>query len=159
MFKYISEILAQFSTPQKVIALSLILLSIIIITIGPSIIESNDELKSEIESKRTKIKALESELNEKDSKIREEQKSCTNEILEREKEFIKMLDYLQNKAKKEDGRIISHMNRESIQIRDSLLIKDSLLLSPAIQTSTIIIKNDMNSIIKEIEDAKKKIKN
>ena len=111
MFKYISEIIAQFSTPQKVIALSLILLSIVIITIGPSMIESNEEMREEIDLKNDKIKALESELNEKDTKIRTEQKSCTNQILEREKEFIAMLDHLKNKAKSEDNKIISQTNK------------------------------------------------
>jgi hypothetical protein len=152
MFKYISEIIAQFSTPQKVIALSLILLSIVIITLGPSIIENKDELKDEITAKEDKIKALEEELNEKDMKIRESQKSCTNEILEREKEFISMLDYLRNRAKKDDNKIISQRNMESLQI------KDSIMYSPSTQRSTIIVKNDMGDIINEIDKLKEKVK-
>jgi uncharacterized membrane protein (DUF106 family) len=39
MFKYISKIIAQFSTPQKIIALSMLLLAIII-SIAPSLISS-----------------------------------------------------------------------------------------------------------------------
>lgn len=157
MFRYISEILSQFSTPQKVIALSLILLSIVIITIGPSMIESNDEMKEEILDKSDKIKALERELKEKDIIIRKEQKSCTNEILEREKEFISMLDYLQDKAKKENNRIISRTNMESFPVRP---INDSLLYSPRpSHQSTIIVKNDMDNIINEIDNLKKKVKN
>ncbi len=156
MFRYISEIIAQFSTPQKVIALSLILLSIVIITIGPSMIESNDELKEEIDAKTIKIKALESELNEKDTKIRSEQKSCTNQILEREKEFVAMLDYLQNKAKKDNNKIISQTNMEFFPV---ISVSDSLLYSPGPPTqSTIIVKNDMGNIINEIDNLKKKIK-
>ncbi len=156
MFRYISEIIAQFSTPQKVIALSLILLSIVIITIGPSMIESNDELKEEIDAKTIKIKALESELNEKDTKIRSEQKSCTNQILEREKEFVAMLDYLQNKAKKDNNKIISQTNMEFFPV---IPVSDSLLYSPEPPTqSTIIVKNDMGNIINEIDNLKKKIK-
>jgi|688.fasta_scaffold575968_2 hypothetical protein len=156
MFRYISEIIAQFSTPQKVIALSLILLSIVIITIGPSMIESNDELKEEIDAKTIKIKALESELNEKDTKIRSEQKSCTNQILEREKEFVAMLDYLQNKAKKDNNKIISQTNMEFFPV---ISVSDSLLYSPEPPTqSTIIVKNDMGNIINEIDNLKKKIK-
>ncbi len=151
MFKYIAEILAQFSTPQKVIALSLILFSIVVITIGPSIIESKDELKEEVEAKANKIKSLENELNEKDTKIREEQKSCTNEILEREKEFVTMLDYLKDKAKKEDNKILSQMNMETLKKVDSS--------STSVRnTSTVIVKNDMKNIISEIEEMKRKFK-
>lgn len=156
MFRYISEIIAQFSTPQKVIALSLILLSIVIITIGPSMIESNDELKEEIDAKTIKIKALESELNEKDTKIRSEQKSCTNQILEREKEFVAMLDYLQNKAKKDNNKIISQTNMEFFPV---ISVSDSLLYSPEPPTqSTIIVKNDMGNMITEIDKMRKKLK-
>ena len=156
MFKYIADILSQFSTPQKVIALSLILLSIVIITLGPSMIQSSDELKEEIVNKNAKIKTLEDELNKKDSTIRIEQKSCTNEILVREKEFIAMLDYLQNKAKKDNNKIISQTNMESIYVEK---INDSLMYSPSPRSqSTIIVKNDMGNIINEIDNLKKKIK-
>jgi len=155
MFKYIAEILAQFSTPQKVIALSLILLSIVIITLAPSMIKSDDELKEEILNKTNKIKALESELNEKDSTIRKSQKTCTNEILEREKEFISMLDYLQNKAKRDNNKVISQTNMESFPLRR---MSDSVLYSPASHSSTVIVKNDTRNIISEIDKIKKKIK-
>lgn len=40
MFEYISKIIAQFSTPQKIIAPSMLLLAIIIISIAPSLISS-----------------------------------------------------------------------------------------------------------------------
>ena len=156
MFKYIADILSQFSTPQKVIALSLILLSIVIITLGPSMIQSSDELKEEIVNKNAKIKTLEDELNKKDSTIRIEQKSCTNEILVREKEFIAMLDYLQNKAKKDNNKIISQTNMESIYVEK---INDSLMYSPSPRSqSTIIVKNDMGNIITEIDKIRKKLK-
>lgn len=156
MFKYIADILAQFSTPQKVIALSLILLSIIIITLGPSMIQSSDELKEEIVNKNAKIKSLENELNKKDSTIRVEQKSCTNEILVREKEFIAMLDYLQNRAKRDNNKIISQTNMESVYVQK---IDDSLMYSPSPRSqSTIIIKNDMGNMISEIDKMRKKLK-
>ena len=62
MFKYISKILAQFSTSQKIVALSMLLLSIIIITIAPSLISSitldRNELNSEIKKQNNKIKNL-----------------------------------------------------------------------------------------------------
>jgi len=115
-------------------------------------IESNDEMKEEISSKSAKIKSLESELNEKDTKLRIEQKSCTNQILEREKEFISMLDLLRNKAKNEDNKIISQTNMESLQI------KDTVMYSTVPSRSTIIVKNDMKNIICEIDEIKKKIK-
>lgn len=150
MFRYISQIIAQFSTPQKIIALSLILLSIVIITIGPSLIDDKRELKEDLLNKDQKIKALESDLNRKDSLIRKEQSNCTNQIVEREKEFISMLDNLKDKAKRGDDKIIRQTNLESFGKGDS---------SRAHNTSTIIVKSDNTNIIKEIDLLKKKIKN
>jgi hypothetical protein len=123
----------------------------VVITIGPSIIESKDELKEEIETKTNKIRSLENELNKKDTKIREERKSCTNQILEREKEFVTMLDYLKDKAKKEDNKILSQMNMETLKKVDSSA-------TSVRNTSTVIIKNDMKNIISEIEEIKRKLK-
>jgi hypothetical protein len=155
MFRYISQIIAQFSTPQKIIALSLILLSIVIITVAPSLIDDKSELEDEIVTKNEKIKELEINLNHKDSLIRREQKNCTNQIIEREKEFISMLDYLSNKAKRDNNKVISQTNTESFPIK---VMRDSVLTSTPSHSSTIIVKNDTRNIINEIDKIKEKIK-
>jgi hypothetical protein len=155
MFRYISQIIAQFSTPQKIIALSLILLSIVIITVAPSLIDDKSELEDEIVTKNEKIKELEINLNHKDSLIRREQKNCTNQIIEREKEFISMLDYLSNKAKRDNNKVISQTNMESFPIK---VMRDSVLTSTPSHSSTIIVKNDTRNIINEIDKIKEKIK-
>lgn len=155
MFRYISQIIAQFSTPQKIIALSLILLSIVIITVAPSLIDDKSELKDEIITKNEKIRELELNLNKKDSLIRKEQSNCTNQIVEREKEFISMLDYLRNKAKQDNNKVISQTNMESFPIG---VMRDSILYSPSSHSSTIIVKNDTRNIISEIDKLKEKVK-
>jgi len=74
----------------------------------------------------------------------------------REKEFIAMLDYLQNKAKKDNNKIISQTNMESIYVEK---INDSLMYSPSPRSqSTIIVKNDMGNMITEIDKMRKKLK-
>jgi len=153
MFKYISEILAQFSTSQKIIALCLLLLSITIITLAPILIKSDKELKNEIEIKNKKISDLEIDLYEKHSRIREEQKKCTNEILEREKEFIDMLDRLRDRAKRDGDLITNTINKES-----HYMILDSTVAYSPSPPRTIIIKGDMSGIINEIDEMKRKIK-
>jgi molecular chaperone DnaK (HSP70) len=153
MFKYISEILAQFSTSQKIIALCLLLLSITIITLAPILIKSDKELKNEIEIKNKKISDLEIDLYEKHSRIREEQKKCTNEILKREKEFIDMLDRLRDRAKRDGDLITNTINKES----HYMILDSTVAYSPA-PPRTIIIKGDMNGMINEIDEMKRKIK-
>ncbi len=158
MFRYISEILSQFSTAQKVIALSLLLFSIVTISIGPSLIGAinldKTELNAEIDKKDKKINQLEKYLDSKDSLIRYGQQSCTNQIIQREKEFVTMLDALKQKAMLENGatRIVNQtLVRESAQ-SDSMLTTS---YSP--QRNTIIIKNDMKGIMKEIDLIKDKV--
>ena len=158
MFRYISEILSQFSTAQKVIALSLLLFSIVSISIGPSLIGAinldKTELNAEIDKKDKKINQLEKYLDSKDSLIRYGQQSCTNQIIQREKEFVTMLDALKQKAMLENGstRIVNQtLVRESSQ-SDSMLTTS---YSP--QRNTIIIKNDMKGIMREIDLIKDKV--
>ena len=102
MFKYISEILSQFTKTQRVMALLMVLTTITIITIGPSLIDSITEDKVELELKITKqtqrITSLENHIDTLDWQIRESQKSCTQEIWARENEFIQMLDEIRAEA-------------------------------------------------------------
>ena len=92
MFKYISSILSQFSTPQKIVALSMLLLAIVIITIAPSIISSitldREELNSEIKRQDLKIEKLEIDVDSLESSIRKNGRECTNAIVSREEEFL-----------------------------------------------------------------------
>jgi hypothetical protein len=102
MFKYISEILSQFSKTQRVMALLMVLTTITIITIGPSLIDSittdRKELELKIIKQTERITLLENNTDTLDWKIRESQKSCTQEIWARENEFIQMLDEIRTEA-------------------------------------------------------------
>ena len=102
MFKYISVILSKFTQGQRIVALSFLLLSIVIISIGPKIVESltsNDvELKSRVESQTTQILELNSRVTELNTQIISNQRECTDAIVERERirlsdqEYAKLSD-------------------------------------------------------------------
>ena len=68
MFKYISDILSKFTQTQRVIALIILLSSIIIISIGPKVIElityNNEELEIKVESQRKLISELSQNVND-----------------------------------------------------------------------------------------------
>jgi len=164
MFKYISDILSQFSTGQKIIALLILLLSIIIITLGPPLIDAinvdREEMRAIILDKSKKIDKLNKSIDTLELKIREGQISCTNEIFQREKIFIEMLDNLQAKARREQNSI-RVLKNESF-IGESKSIGDTLLLMNIPQerkSSKVIIKNNMGNIIKEIDKMKSRIRN
>ena len=160
MFKYISEILSQFTKTQRVMALLMVLTTITIITIGPSLIDSITEDKTELELKITKqterITLLENQVDTLDSKIRESQKSCTQEICARENEFIQMLDEIRAEAFKYR---VSKRNNVSAMMRVKIdtINKhgDYELDDPIIEPE---VKVDISLILTKIDKMKKKIK-
>ena len=160
MFKYISEILSQFTKTQRVMALLMVLTTITIITIGPSLIDSITEDRTELELKITKqterITSLENQVDTLDSKIRESQKSCTQEIYTRENEFIQMLDEIRAEAFKYR---VSKRNNVSAMMRVKIdtINKhgDYELDDPIIEPG---VKVDISLILTKIDNMKKKIK-
>lgn len=172
MFKYISRIIAQFSAPQKIIALSMLLFSIIVVSIFPTLISSitldNDELNNKIEKQESKIRILENNIDSLVFKIRTNEKECTNQIIDREEEFLEMLDRLKsdlkfnNKIREEKIiRLNSTINESKIKIVENT---DSLMPVTAIpervNKRNIIVydKPNINSTILMIDEMKKKIK-
>jgi len=163
MFKYISEILSQFSKTQRVMALLMVLTTITIISIGPSLIDSITEDRTELESKITKqterITSLENHIDTLDWQIRESQKSCTQELFSREEEFIQMLDEIRAEAFKYK---VSTKNEESIVVNrlksnggDDGVMMMEMPREESIKTE---VKVDISPILSKIDKAKKKIK-
>ena len=153
MFKYISEILAQFTKTQRVMALLMVLTTITIITIGPSLIDSITTDRKELELKITKqtdrISSLENHIDTLDFEIRQNQRSCTQQLYSREEEFIKMLDEIRAEAFK--SKLSTHKNRSNaMRFNDTINSKPITHIEPG-------VKVDMRSILNKIDEMKKKI--
>ena len=153
MFKYISEILAQFTKTQRVMALLMVLTTITIITIGPSLIDSITTDRKELELKITKqtdrITSLENHIDTLDFEIRQNQRSCTQQLYSREEEFIKMLDEIRAEAFK--SKLSTHKNRSNaMRFNDTINSKPITHIEPG-------VKVDMRSILNKIDEMKKKI--
>lgn len=116
MFKYISQILAQFTKTQRILALTIVLFSIIVVSLAPSYISTitmdRTELEDKIKRQDAKIKTLESQIDTLDFKIRISRTDCTNEILTREQEFIRMLDELRGDMVKYNSPVRRRDNRQ-----------------------------------------------
>lgn len=159
MFKYISEILSQFTKTQKVMALLMVLTTITIITIGPSLIDSITTDKEELELKITKqtqrITSLENHIDTLDFEIRESQKSCTQEIYARENEFIQMLDEI--RAEAFNYRVKKTNVSAMMRVKIDTITKhgDYELDDPIVETK---VKVDISPILSKIDKMKKKIK-
>jgi len=114
MFKYISEILGKFSMGQRIIALLLLLLTITIISITPSILDAftqdNTELSEKIEKQSSEIKTLNIEIDTLNSKIIRNARQCTDDILEREQQIMAEIDRLRNQIENTPVVMSSQMN-------------------------------------------------
>jgi hypothetical protein len=161
MFKYISEILSQFSKTQRVIALLMVLTTITIISIAPSLIDSITTDKTELELKIIKqterITSLENHIDTLDWQIRESQKSCTQEIWARENEFIQMLDEIRADAFKykvstKTENIV--VNRTKSDFGDGTVM---MMEAPRQETKTDV-KVDISCVLSKIDKMKKNIK-
>jgi len=89
--------------PQRIIALLVVLLSVIVITLGPSLINSitldGDELWTTINKQKTQITELQDETFRLNQVIRDNQLECTNQIIDREREILEKLSFLENQMK------------------------------------------------------------
>jgi len=118
-FKYIVEILKQFTHAQKIMALLMLLTSIIMITLGPKMIDSMTKDTTELSAhivqqdniiklQNKRIRNLELTTDSLDTKIRNGERNCTNEITQREAEFIAMLDELRGDMKRQPKTVKYH---------------------------------------------------
>lgn len=100
MFKYISTILSQFTAAQRIIALIILVVSIVIITLGPSFISAitldRGELIEDLGRKENRIEDLERRIDTLSNRLIANQRNCTDMITSREEEFIRMLDKLRS---------------------------------------------------------------
>lgn len=163
MFKYISEILSHFTKTQRIMALLMLLTTITIITIGPSLIDSITTDRTELELKITKqterITSLENHIDTLDWQIRESQKSCTQEIWARENEFIQMLDEIRAEAfkykvsTKTNENIVVNKKKSNGNDDENVMMMEM----PRQETKTEV-KVDISPILSKIDKMKKNIK-
>lgn len=153
MFKYISEILAQFSKAQKITVLCILLFVILIISLGPSFISAitldRKDLNTKIGQQDSTIRNLNTQVSELDLKIRRSESQCTNEIVKREMEFISMLDTLRKEMK-----MYNRLTRP--MINTSTVKNDSLIMSPRI-IDPVSTHKDLNPIINKIDEMEKRL--
>lgn len=151
MFKYISEIISQFSMSQRIIALLLVLFSIVLITLGPSFIQTitldSGELWGTINKQKTQIQELQTEVDVLNKNIRDNQRECTNLIVEREKEILEEIARIESRI----GSRKRTLNRIEIADTSERVIR---VIEPTGDMDMIMfeMKNLKNNINKDIEN-------
>lgn len=151
MFKYISEIISQFSMSQRIIALLLVLFSIVLITLGPSLIQTitldSGELWGTINKQKTQIQELQTEVDVLNKNIRDNQRECTNLIVEREKEILEEIARIESRI----GSRKRTLNRIEIADTSERVIR---VIEPTGDMDMMMfeINNLKNNINKDIEN-------
>ena len=166
MFKYISEILSKFTQRQRIIALSILLFSIIIISVGPKITESltynDEELRIRIESQNNQIIQLNNRISELNNQVIENQRECTNEMVKRENEILGIISDIENYTNKmkNETRVVNSMSRRTYEINhsDSSERVSAMMIPESNNTTTIIHNKRDEKLIGMIKNLKSKVK-
>lgn len=141
----------------------MLLLTISIITIGPSFVSAittdRSELEKRIDDKDKKITKMEVDMNLMDSVIRANQRSCTNSIVERENEFVLMLEELKKDAKISD-KINLQEKTKIVMTKESYNPNDTVLMMTVQPEPVPVIKKITKKLnmVSKIESMQKKIK-
>jgi hypothetical protein len=110
MFKYIAEIIGKISVAQRIWALVFVLISIVVVTLGPSLLDvlsqDNEELNLKVERQRKQIISLSLEVDSLNYSIIRNQRECTNRIVEREQEIWDEIDRLERMIRSQNQMIV-----------------------------------------------------
>jgi hypothetical protein len=110
MFKYLSEILKQFSPTQRILALLILVLTITILTLGNTYL-NNVSVDTEYYKEQIKIlnkKIVNNETRHSDELI-ESHRTCTQEMIQRELDIVDEIERLKialSNGQRQQNRII-----------------------------------------------------
>jgi hypothetical protein len=159
MFKYIADIIKQFTPQQRILALLMLLLAITIISVTPTIAEAiaKDPIEygKQIKARDKRIDYLELTIDTLDLKIRTNQRHCTNEIADRELEFNKMLDEILSDVRRGKSAV---SNRQMV-VRNPASHQDTLVARMEVAPIRVIDDNPiLDGIEGKLKAMKKRIK-
>lgn len=127
MLKHISEILGKFTLKQRVIVLCLLLLSIVIVSIGPTLIKTlkpdNKILKERINIQDSLISKLNIEIFELNNKLITTQQDCTDRVLKREREIIQEIEELENMLSNQPQPVSNKMIMADPHTDDTIVVR------------------------------------
>lgn len=103
MFNNISEILKSFTPAQRITALLILVFTIVLVTLGPSIIDSNtstcDELTIRLKSQSEQLKAQQAQIEDLSLQVEElnedllqGQSECTANLIQKQQEIMGLVN-------------------------------------------------------------------
>lgn len=160
MFKYLSEILSKFTPQQRIIALGLLLLTIIVLGLGNSIIttysNSDKVLNDRISRLETSQRILLKENDSLYSSLSESQIQCSNDIMGVRRKILEDLGVLETQMVSQQRRVSYKVQSQPTQYIDNY--GDTMVVSMMNTPQPIQIKDNSEDMIKAIRSLKEKIK-
>ena len=166
MFQYISQILKSFTPSQRILALLILVMSIVMITLGPSFINSNtntcDELTIRLKSQENQIIELNQRVNELNTQLLTGQKECTDNLIAKQREIMDMVNGMIKDAEHSNKQTIvktdvpRKLTMKRMDNGDESTGEVSAMMIKEPETKVIIIK-DNTEMIKKLKTMKTKI--
>lgn len=166
MFKYIADIISKISAKQRLAALSIVLISIVVISIAPKLIsgltQDNEELTIKVENQRIEIQNLNVRVNDLTHQIMENQTICTDKFISREREILDMLLKMEGEAKKSHNKVVSTKTERMEHPRIIIDENEDPDVSPVMThpyepTTTTVVVNDNSKILKMLRGIKSNV--
>ena len=166
MFQYISQILKSFTPGQRILALLILVMSIVMITLGPSFINSNtntcDELTIRLKSQENQIIELNQRVNELNTQLLTGQKECTDNLIAKQREIMDMVNSMIKDAEHSNKQTIvktdvpRKLTMKRMDNGDESTGEVSAMMIKEPETKVIIVK-DNTEMIKKLKTMKTKI--
>lgn len=154
MFKYIGDILKQFTSTQRLIALLILLISITIIMVGPKLVESFKTDKKDYEqlvvSLRNRNTTLTTENEDLSNQILVNRRECRIKLVEKENEIIEVLSKIENNLNR--NRHLQKVTTDTFVVNDSITKISSVKVLEPTNNDAVIMIRDLKNNLKEHSD-------
>lgn len=170
MLKYIKDILTTITPGQRLFALVFLLVAITLMTVGPKLFDSftmdHDELNIKVNRQKTEIIELNSRVGELTQQVLDNQRSCTNNLIEKELEILGIITSIEielerghntvtkiEKRPETSNRMVRRLPSSTEDTIQVAYLEASVIDQPVI----IETKADYSKALKSIKQLKKKI--
>lgn len=154
MFKYIGDILKQFTSTQRLIALLILLISITIIMVGPKLVESFKTDKKDYEqlvvSLRNRNMTLTTENEDLSNQILINRRECRIKLVEKENEIIDVLSKIENNLNR--NRHLQKVTTDTFVVNDSITKISSVKVLEPTNNDAVNMIRDLKNNLKEHDD-------
>ena len=148
-------------------ALAIVLLSVVVIAVGPNLIngltQDNEELKLKVTNQREMITDLNKRVNELNDEVLANQMACTNKFVTREKEILEMLTMMEGEASKTHNKVLSKKTQTSEPERlymnrnEDTIGVVSMMVRPAEPSTTTVVVSDNSKMLKMLKGMKSNV--